>query len=380
MVIFGFSVETMSADFIDFLASRKVMLGFLRKNRPITIGLRNELFQRGLTIIDNLAIPHDLDVTQSGLTYYGYMMVFAPFVNGTSRFRMGFLNEYVNLAELVLLSATKEMKELCSDETYRNPLALNHDWFAGPNSEIPMFTPGQVRPQLSQRMLPNGKTYDWLKFSDHYGSHLDAPYHFIYQGYSTDTLPSRYTLAPCIKITSEMFPVNATLDIHTVRRWERRHNRTIPEGAIVILDTGYSINRWTDSTAYLRGFPGIAVEATEWLLNQRKIVALGIDSPSLDAMPIALSGLFPSHVMLAQSDGVAVLNLNSERLHWLPESGGTCLLVFFRAEKGTSSPCVLFAHVNASLVSSATEGVAPSVTLPIQTAFIVTILITAKLF
>ena len=66
-------------DFVQFLDDNQVMLGFLRQNRPIPSGLRTELLRRQLLLLDNLALPDNLDVTRSGLAYLGYLMLFAPF-------------------------------------------------------------------------------------------------------------------------------------------------------------------------------------------------------------------------------------------------------------------------------------------------------------
>ncbi len=74
--------------------------------------------------------------------------------------------------------------------------------------------------------------------------------------------------------------------------WEAEHGR-IPDGAILLVRTGWG-TRYGDRTAYLGTdldgpdavpqlhFPGLSPEAAQWLVDNRKIAAFGLDTPSVD--------------------------------------------------------------------------------------------------
>ena len=77
------------------------------------------------------------------------------------------------------------------------------------------------------------------------------------------------------------------LTVADLKRFERKHGR-IPGNAIVVMWTGWQ-ERWDDPEAYLNAdaegilhFPGISVEATQWLIDNRRLGGLGIDTLGVD--------------------------------------------------------------------------------------------------
>ena len=98
--------------------------------------------------------------------------------------------------------------------------------------------------------------------------------------------------------------------------WEIRNGR-IPEGAIVLLQTGWAA-RWSDRAAYLGTaktgpeavpelhFPGLDPEAARWLVQARSVKAVGLDTPSID---YGQSALFESHVILFAANVPALENV-----------------------------------------------------------------------
>jgi kynurenine formamidase len=83
------------------------------------------------------------------------------------------------------------------------------------------------------------------------------------------------------------------ISIEDIRDWEKEHKKDVPEGSIVLLQTGFS-QFYPDKKKYLgtteRGehairelhFPGLSPEAAQWLVGNRNISAIGIDTPSID--------------------------------------------------------------------------------------------------
>src|SRR5690606_33881200 len=80
------------------------------------------------------------------------------------------------------------------------------------------------------------------------------------------------------------------LTVEDLQRWEAKYGR-IPDGAIVLMRSGWN-RYWPDKLRYLGTaepgdvenlhFPGFSREAAEWLVTQRTIDAIGVDTASID--------------------------------------------------------------------------------------------------
>ena len=108
--------------------------------------------------------------------------------------------------------------------------------------------------------------------------------------------------------------------------WETTHG-PIPAGAILLIRTGWS-GHWGDRAAYLGTdltgeaavaelhFPGIGVDAANWLAENRDVVAVGIDTPSIDR---GQSVDFGAHVVFSARNIAGFENLTN--LAALPSTG-----------------------------------------------------------
>jgi kynurenine formamidase len=125
--------------------------------------------------------------------------------------------------------------------------------------------------------------------------------------------------------------------------WERQ-NRPIPPDSIVLVRTGFS-RRWPDAAAYLgtaeRGadavpklhFPGLHPDAARWLVANRPIKAIGIDTASID---FGQSSLFESHRILFEHDIPALENLTA--LDRLPPDGAVIVALPMKIARGSGGP------------------------------------------
>ncbi len=128
---------------------------------------------------------------------------------------------------------------------------------------------------------------------EHFGTHMDAPAHFV-QGQATmDQIAPQHLIGPAVVVDIEQ-KVTADPDYRLSRAdlmaWEQRWGQ-IPDGAIVLARTGWA-RRWPDMVRYrntdssgVMHFPGFAVDAAEFLTKERKISGLGIDTLSMDYGP-----------------------------------------------------------------------------------------------
>ena len=180
---------------------------------------------------------------------------------------------------------------------------------------------------------------------EHYGTHLDAPIHFPPGKTTVDQIPLRqlFGMAAVLDVRAEgAADVDYQLSAARMDEWEKRHGQ-IPEGAIVLLRTGWS-SRWPDARSYRNQdaagrmhFPGFSVAAVERLI-ERKISGIGCDTMSVDC---GASRDFAVH-HLALGAGLYHLE-NLSDLSELPEQGAFLVVAPIKLEGGSGGPVRVFA-------------------------------------
>jgi kynurenine formamidase len=180
---------------------------------------------------------------------------------------------------------------------------------------------------------------------EHYGTHLDAPIHFLPGKAPVDQIPTRqfFGMAAVLDVRAEgAADVDYQLPAAHVDDWERRHGQ-IPEGAIVLLRTGWA-SRWPDARSYRNEdeagrmhFPGFSREAVERLI-ERKVSGIGCDTMSVDC---GASQDFAVH-RLALGAGLYHLE-NLPDLSELPENGAFLVVAPLKLEGGSDGPVRVFA-------------------------------------
>ena len=195
----------------------------------------------------------------------------------------------------------------------------------------------------------NGYFYAANNFAtaEHGGTHIDAPVHFSKDGQTTDEIPLEKLIGPAIKVdVSERSFTNPDylISIEDFTRWEKEQGVQIPDGSIVLLETGFS-KFYPNKIKYLgtdkRGpeavkdlhFPGLSPAAATWLIQHRNINAIGIDTPSID---FGQSQLFESHVILLGENISAFENLKD--LHKLPPKGFQIIALPMKIKDGSGGP------------------------------------------
>lgn len=135
---------------------------------------------------------------------------------------------------------------------------------------------------------------------EHTGTHTDAPLHFTERGKSVDAIPVEDFLCPLavvnIKAKAATDP-DAFLTKEDLLAWEAKHGR-LPEKSCVVMNSGWGLlltdPRFTGKDANGKYHtPGFHPEAIEFLLKERSVNGVGVDTLSLDR-GIAL-GQFPAH-------------------------------------------------------------------------------------
>ncbi len=188
------------------------------------------------------------------------------------------------------------------------------------------------------------------KFSmpEHMGTHIDAPNHFVAGKPGVEAIPAPQLFGPGVRI--DMSPkaeqdADAMLSVADLERWERRHGQ-IPKGAIVLLRTGWG--RHVENTARYQNrdamgrlhFPGYSPEAAEWLVRERDIRGLGIDTLSVDR---GLSTKFEVHHVVLKAGRYALENVT--RLEDLPPRGFGVIVAPIKIETGSGGPTRIWGTV-----------------------------------
>lgn len=183
--------------------------------------------------------------------------------------------------------------------------------------------------------------------AEHGGTHIDAPIHFVKGGQTVDEIPLEKLIGPAIKIdVSEkaIQDVDYLIGIEDFVNWEAQQQMVIPEGSIVLLQTGHSTyyplkekylgtdQRGAEAVALLH-FPGLSAEAASWLVEKRNINAIGIDTPSID---FGQSQDFKSHVILLSKNIPAFENLT--HLDQLPNKDFEVIALPMKIKGGSGAP------------------------------------------
>ena len=121
--------------------------------------------------------------------------------------------------------------------------------------------------------MPGGYFYtsNRLEMPEHGGTHIDAPIHFVRGAQTLDQIPLEHLMGAGARITVAAQCANDRdyrVTIADVEEWKRKHGK-LPDGMIVLLDTGFS-RYWPSRKEYLgtdmkgtegskrASFPGIA--------------------------------------------------------------------------------------------------------------------------
>jgi kynurenine formamidase len=170
----------------------------------------------------------------------------------------------------------------------------------------------------------------WWHVVEHAGTHLDAPIHFSESGLSADKLPVERLVVP-LAVVNIVYQAEQEADYQLSRedlaKWEAAHGR-LPAGGCVALHSGWGELATADPARFVgrdvngtMHFPGFAPEAAAWLLKERQVAGLAVDTMSLDNGP---SRDFATHQLWLPSGRWGLENVAN--LDKVPETGATLVV------------------------------------------------------
>ena len=226
---------------------------------------------------------------------------------------------------------------------FRDVHDLTHT-FSPRTPVFPSFKPVQIRPKFS--IAKDGFFANEVTFDEHTGTHMDAPAHFVANATTADKLPAGKFFAPLAVVSiADRAARNADtlLTVDDLLAWEKRHGR-LPGGAFVAMYSGWDarvgnadrfLNRDAKGTMHA---PGFSEEAAQFLVKERDIVGVGVDTLSLDA---ASARKFAAHLVLlgAGKYGVELL----AGLSSVPPVGATIIVGAPKHEGASGGPARVYA-------------------------------------
>jgi kynurenine formamidase len=183
---------------------------------------------------------------------------------------------------------------------------------------------------------------------EHLGTHIDAPNHFEPNQPSVSEIDPKLLIGPGVVI--DISPraeqdADTMLTQRDIAAWEKEHGE-IPSGAVVLLNTGWG-RHWKSYVRYknqdARGglhFPGFSGESAKWLVENRKIRGIGIDTLSIDR---GQSKKFEVHHIVNGAGRYGIENV--AHLEKLPPRGFHLIVAPIRIEEGSGGPCRILAIV-----------------------------------
>ena len=198
---------------------------------------------------------------------------------------------------------------------------------------------------------PGGYFYSSANYgaNEHGGTHLDSPIHFNEKGASTEQIPVSKLIAAAVVVDiSAACAKNPDylLTVADLIAHEQKHGR-ISNGSILLVRTGWG-KLWPDKQKYMGTakagdvanlhFPGFSREAAEFLVKQRSLNGLGIDTASID---YGQSKDFIVHRIVY---GAGLFGLeNVANLDKLPVTGATLIALPMKIKGGTGGPVRIIA-------------------------------------
>ena len=229
---------------------------------------------------------------------------------------------------------------------------LSHDFS---NETIYWVNADPFKREGTQGMTPKGFFYAAGNYAaaEHGGTHIDAPMHFAEGKKSVEQLELKDLIGSAVKIdVSDKAAANRDylVTVADIENWEKTNER-IPDHTVVLLQTGFG-NFWPDKKQYLGTdqhgdeaakdlhFPGLDPDAAKWLVDNRKIKAIGLDTASID---YGQSTEFKTHAALMTNNVPAFENVMN--LDKLPAKGFQIIALPMKIKGGSGAPLRIVAFV-----------------------------------
>ena len=111
-----------------------------------------------------------------------------------------------------------------------------------------------------------------VTFSTHQGTHVDAPFHFFYDGETVDKIDLSRYIVRAIKVDLTYKKPKEAITVKDLLKYEH----FIDKGLSLLLHTGW--DKKMSQKEFFSDFPYITIELSKWFA-QKKVKLLGLDLP-----------------------------------------------------------------------------------------------------
>ena len=193
----------------------------------------------------------------------------------------------------------------------------------------------------------DGFNLNWWRIIEHAGTHIDAPIHFSETGDTVEKIPADALVVPLavvdVRARAAQNP-DYLLSRQDLTDWEKK-NRRLPDRCCVAMLSGWAAHagdgaKYTGASGGTFHFPGFSPEAAEWLMKERSVVGLAVDTLSLDHGP---SKDFRVHRLWLPSGRWGLENVAN--LDKAPTAGATLVVGAAKVKNATGGPVRLIALV-----------------------------------
>ncbi|SET98306.1 MULTISPECIES: cyclase family protein [unclassified Pseudomonas] len=184
-----------------------------------------------------------------------------------------------------------------------------------------------------------------FSMGEHSATHMNAPNSFYADGIGIDGYQPHDLVrhAVVIDVRARCTP-DYEISVQDIQDWEYQHGLIEP-GCVVLMYTGWQ-HLWNDPAAFFRQdaqgshFPGIGEAAIQFLLSQRQVAGVGIDTHGIDS---GQSTAFATNRAVLAGDGIVLECLTN--LDQLPVKGATLVIGVLALEGGSGSPASVIAFI-----------------------------------
>jgi len=187
-----------------------------------------------------------------------------------------------------------------------------------------------------------------FSMGEHSGTHLNSPKSFYQDGMGIDDYsPESCILSAVVINIREKASQNpdAILTVNDIKDWEEQHD-IIPANSMILLYTGWQ-EKWHNPIDFLNidtegklHFPGFGSEATQFLIEQRHIMGVGIDTHGVDP---GFDHSFNTNKIILKNNGFVLENLTN--LDQLPATKITLIIGILKLTGGSGSPVSVLALI-----------------------------------
>lgn len=194
----------------------------------------------------------------------------------------------------------------------------------------------------------DGANVNWWRVLEHAGTHIDAPFHYAENGAAIEAIAAEQLVVPLAVVdVSAKAARNAdyALTRQDLSEWESTHGR-LPDDCCVAMHSGWARHagnaaRYTGKdSAGVFHFPGVHPETAEWLVQERRVAGLAVDTMSLDP---GRSKDFRTHTIWLPSGRWGIENVAN--LEQVPASGATLVAGVPKVKGATGAPARILALV-----------------------------------